>query len=150
MHGDDAGGGDGAEAGDQGGERDCDASDGAVGVADEEAVLEVVGFALVWDEGEVVYVDGRDDEWRVGCKPVVFRIGEDGEVGVEEVHFCCCCSPTGQCLSASLEFHGKSCKEADQCEDGSLWLFLLTYLAGDIAVKAGKDDVAVLELIGFT
>lgn len=88
LEGDDGDGLDGAEAGLEGGEGDDEADDGAVGVADEEALVEVVLGALVGDEVEVGEVDGRDDEGDEGVATVVFGVGEDGEVGLEELGLC--------------------------------------------------------------
>lgn len=75
----------GAEAGLQGGEGDDEADDGAVGVADEEALVEAVVFALVGDEVKVGEVDGRHDEGHDGIAAVVLGVGEDGNVGLEEL-----------------------------------------------------------------
>ena len=88
LHRDDGGEVDGAEGGLQGGEGHGYAYDGAVGVADEEALGEGAGLALVGDEVEVVEVDGGDDEGHVGVLAVVFGVGEDCEAGVLEFGFC--------------------------------------------------------------
>lgn len=88
LHGDDADGGDGAKGGLQGGEGDDEPDDGAVGVADEEALGELVDGALVGDEVEVRQVDGGHDERDEGVAAVVFGVGEDGDFGLEEGHFC--------------------------------------------------------------
>lgn len=88
LHGDDADGGDGAKGGLQGGEGDDEPDDGAVGVADEEALGQVVDGALVGDEVEVRQVDGGHDERDEGVAAVVFGVGEDGDFGLEKGHFC--------------------------------------------------------------
>ena len=88
LHGDDAGGADRTETGDESGEGNGNARDGAVGVADDEAGVEAVCLALMWDQGEVVDVHGRDDERHVRRKTVVLCVGKDGEFGFEEFHLC--------------------------------------------------------------
>lgn len=90
LHGDDADGGDGAEGGLEGGEGDNEPDDGAVGVADEEALGQVVDGSLVGDEVEVREVDGGHDERDEGIAAVVFGVGEDGDFGLEEGHFWFC------------------------------------------------------------
>lgn len=90
LHGDDADFGDGTKGGLQGGEGDDEADDGAVGVADEEALGQAVDGALVRDQVEVRQVDGRDDERDEGVAAVIFGVGEDGDFGLEEGHFCHC------------------------------------------------------------
>ena len=84
LHGHDADGGDGPEDGLQRGEGDDEPDDGAVGVADEEALGEAALGALVGDEVEVREVDGGDDEGDEGIATVVFRVGEDGDFGLGE------------------------------------------------------------------
>lgn len=86
LHGDDADGGDGAKGGLEGGEGDDEADDGAVGVADQEALLEAVDGALVGDEVEMGEVHGGDDEGNEGIAAVVLGVGEDGDVGLDELH----------------------------------------------------------------
>lgn len=86
LHGDDAHVGNGAEAGLQRGEGDDEPDDGAVGVADEEALGELVHGALVRDEVEVGEVDGGDDERHEGIAAVVLGVGEDGNLSLEEFH----------------------------------------------------------------
>lgn len=87
LEGDDGGALDGAEGLLEGGEGDGDANDGAVGVADEEALLGAHGLALVGDQVHVREVDGRNDEGDNGVLAVVARVGEDGEVGLLELGF---------------------------------------------------------------
>jgi len=40
----------------------------------------------VWDHGEVVDVDEGHDEWDEGLAAVVFGVGEDNKVVLEEFH----------------------------------------------------------------
>lgn len=87
LHGDDGHGRDGAERGLERGKGDDEADDGAVGVADEEAPAEPADGTLVGDEVEVGEVDGRDDEGDEGVAAVVFGVGEDGDVGLDELEF---------------------------------------------------------------
>jgi hypothetical protein len=47
-----------------------------------------VDGALVGDEVEVRQVDGGHDERDEGIAAVVFGVGEDGDFGLEESHFC--------------------------------------------------------------
>lgn len=92
LHGDDADGGDGAKGGLEGGEGDDEPDDGAVGVADEEALGQLVDGSLVGDEVEVRQVDGGHDERDEGIAAVVFGVGEDGDFSLEEGHLCVCFS----------------------------------------------------------
>lgn len=50
------------EAGLERSEGDDKADDRAVGVADLETAFERADFALMWDEVEMVEIDGRDNE----------------------------------------------------------------------------------------
>ena len=88
LHGHDAHGADLAELSLEGGERDDEADNGAVGVADEEALVEAVDFSLVGDEVEMREVDGGHDEGHEGVAAVVFGVGEDGDVGLDKFHLC--------------------------------------------------------------
>lgn len=85
LEGGDGDGGEAAEGVVEGFERDDETGGGAVGVGDDEAFGEVVLEALVGDHGEVGGVDEGDHEWGDGVAAVVFGIGEDDEVGVEEL-----------------------------------------------------------------
>ena len=40
----------------------------------------------MWDHGEVVDVDEGHDEWDEGLAAVVFGVGEDNKVVLEEFH----------------------------------------------------------------
>ena len=73
---------DGAEGGLDRGEGDHDADDGAVRIADEETLFEVVVTLLVGKDGEMRKIDGWDDEGDEGGLAVVFGVGEDGEVSL--------------------------------------------------------------------
>jgi hypothetical protein len=42
----------------------------------------------VWDEVEMGEVDGGDDEGDEGIAAIVFGVGEDGDVGLDELHLC--------------------------------------------------------------
>ena len=110
LHGDDRDGVNLSEAGLQGSERDDKTDDGAVTVADEEALLEAKGTALVVDHLKMVEINSGHDEGHEGIAAVVLRVGEDGQVGILE---------------------------------------LLLDLAGDIAVEATEDNIAVGELAGL-
>lgn len=133
LHSDDADGGDGAKGGLQRGEGDDEPDDGAVGVADEEALVQAVDGALVGDEVEVRQVDGGHDERHEGIAAVVFGVGEDGDFSLEESHFCNHKSVnhllSSVCLSLSCE-----------CEKR-------TNIASDIGIEAAKHHVAVGKLL---
>ena len=72
------------------GEGDDDARGRAVGVRDDEALLEGRGVQplLLWDDREVGRVHERNDERDVRVSPVVFRIREDGELRDTECVLC--------------------------------------------------------------
>lgn len=74
LHGDDRDLVDGAELGLQGGKGNDDANDGAVGVADQEALFQTVVFPLVVDDVQVRQVDGGDDQGHEGVAAVVFGV----------------------------------------------------------------------------
>lgn len=90
LEGDDGGALDGAEGRLEGREGDGDADDGAVGVADQEALVGGHGLALVRDQVHVREVDGRDDEGDDGVLAMVAGVGEDGEIRLLELGFCGC------------------------------------------------------------
>lgn len=104
LHGDDADGGDGPKGGLQRGEGDDEPDDGAVGVADEEALVQAVDGALVRDEVEVRQVDGGHDEGDEGIAAVVFGVGEDGDFSLEESHFCIISKSVNHSLCLSLSY----------------------------------------------
>jgi len=92
LHGDD---GDliyGAESCLQSGEGDDNANNGTVGVAHNKAFLNRVLSALVWYDGEVVEVDGGDDERDEIMAPVIFGIAENSQVGLLESSFNISCN----------------------------------------------------------
>nr|POE73246.1 hypothetical protein CFP56_73760 [Quercus suber] len=72
----------------EGGEGDHEADDGAVGVADLEALLEAPFFTLVGDEGQMREVHGRDHEGHKWMASVVLCIGEEWDVGFDECELC--------------------------------------------------------------
>lgn len=81
------GDGDGAEAAKgilQGFERHNEARGGAVGIGDEEAPREALVRALMWDYGEVGCVDEGHHQRGGWVAAVVFGIGEDDEVSLDE------------------------------------------------------------------
>lgn len=88
LHGDDADGGDGAKRRLEGGQGPDEPDDGAVGVAHQEAPLELVHASLVGDEIQVREVDGRHDERHERIAPVVLGIREDGDFGLEKLLLC--------------------------------------------------------------
>lgn len=61
--------------------------DGAVGVAYEETLVELIDRSLVGDEVEVGEVDGRHDKGNERIATVVLGVGEDGDFGVQEFLF---------------------------------------------------------------
>lgn len=88
MHGDDADDGDGAEGGLQGSEGANQPDDCAVGIADEEALVQVSDGTLVRDQVEMGEVDGGDNEGDERIATVVLSVGEDGDFGLEELLLC--------------------------------------------------------------
>lgn len=87
LHRDDGSEVDGTKGGLEGGERDGDADDGAVRVADKKTLISRAKLALVGDEVEMVEVDSRDDERDGRILAVVLGVGEDGETSVLELGF---------------------------------------------------------------
>lgn len=72
----------------EGFERHDETRRGAVGVGDQEAPREAVVGALVRDHGEVGCVYEGHHQRRDRVAAVVFGIGEDDEVGLEEFGLC--------------------------------------------------------------
>lgn len=85
LHGDDGDGGDGTEGGLEGGKGDDEADDGAVGVAHKEALVKLADGTLVRDEVEMRKVDSGNDERDEGIASVVLCVGEDGDIGLDEL-----------------------------------------------------------------
>jgi len=134
LQGDDGDGLNGSEAGLEGGEGDDEADDSAIGVANEEALVETVLGALVGDEVEVGEVDGRDDKRDEGVTAVIFGIREDGEVGLEKLGL------WGQEVSSCSGCGEHARKASGQGR---------TNLAGDIRVQSAEDEITVRELGGL-
>lgn len=69
-------------------ERDDESGRRAVGVGDDEALVERQRLLLVRDDVDVVRVNGRDDEGNERVTSVVLCVGEDGELGSSEGMLC--------------------------------------------------------------
>lgn len=128
LHRDDADGRDGTESGLKGSEGDDEADDGTVGVADEEAFLEIVDGALVRDKFKVRQVDGRDYKRNERVATVVLCVGEDGDLSLDKLHLY------------------TDCQSSVTGEQQSQWR---TNLASDIRIQTTEDDIAVLEFRGL-
>lgn len=88
LHRDDGDGGDGAESSLKSGKRDDETDDGAVGVADQETLVERANGTLVGDKVKMGDVDGGNDERNERIATVVFGVGEDGDIGLGELQLC--------------------------------------------------------------
>lgn len=133
LHRDHADRVDGAEPRLQRRERDHEPDHRAVRVAHQEALLEAVLPPLVGDEVEVRQVDRRHDEGHQRVAAVVLGVGEDGEVGLEELHLFTSRGPW------SVET-GAEVKDEEERR---------TYLARNVRVQPAEDDVAVCEFTGL-
>lgn len=79
---------DGSESGLESGEGNNKTNDGAVGVAHEEALVERANRALMGDEVEMGEVDGGNDKRHERIATVVLCVGEDRNVGLDELELC--------------------------------------------------------------
>ena len=131
LHGDDADGGDGAKGGLQRGKGYDEPDDGAVGVADEEALGEAVDGALVRDEVEVREVDGGNNERNDGVATVVLGVRKDGDLGFEKLVLC------------KFATDMLASRDALPSRGGGP---RLTNIARHVRVEPAKDDVAVAKL----
>lgn len=88
LEGDDGNVGDGAELGLERCEWNDETDDCAVGVADEEAFVEVVVFSLMWDQVEMREVDCWNDQRHHWILTIVLGVAEGWDVGLEEGDLC--------------------------------------------------------------
>lgn len=86
LEGDDLGVLDGSEPCLDRGKGDYEPDYGAVGVADEKPFFQVVVFALVRDQIEVVDIDGGNHQRDHRISSVVFGVGKHGDFSFQKLH----------------------------------------------------------------
>lgn len=88
LQSNDGDGRDGSESSLESGEGNDETNDGAVGVAHEEALVKRANRALMRDEIEMGEVDGGNDERHERIATVVLCVGEDRDIGLDELELC--------------------------------------------------------------